>query len=63
RQSNGSGVGAVPRRAGAFLGAGASLRARVPRGSVIDGIELLAELFDPAGFVDVAPPGGWVPVE
>ena len=22
-----------------------------------------AELFDPAGFVDIAPPGGWVPVE
>ena len=30
---------------------------------MIDGIELLAELFDPAGFVEVAPPGGWVPVE
>src|SRR5664279_5726369 len=34
-----------------------------PGPRVIDGIELLAELFDPAGFVDVAPPGGWVPVE
>ena len=33
-----------------------------PGPRVIDGIELLAELFDPAGFVDVAPPGGWVPV-
>jgi iron complex transport system substrate-binding protein len=30
---------------------------------VIDGIELLAELFDPVAFVDVAPPGGWVPVD
>ena len=34
-----------------------------PGPGVIDGIELLAELFDPAGFVEVAPPGGWVPVE
>ena len=34
-----------------------------PGPRVIDGIELLAELFDPAGFVDIAPPGGWVPVE
>lgn len=34
-----------------------------PGPRVIDGIELLAELFDPAGFVDVAPPGGWVPVD
>ncbi len=30
---------------------------------IIDGIEMLAELFDPAGFMDIAPPGGWVPVE
>jgi iron complex transport system substrate-binding protein len=34
-----------------------------PGPRVIDGIELLAELFDPDGFVDVAPPGGWVPVD
>jgi iron complex transport system substrate-binding protein len=34
-----------------------------PGPRVIDGVELLAELFDPVGFVDVAPPGGWVPVE
>jgi iron complex transport system substrate-binding protein len=34
-----------------------------PGPRVIDGIELLAELFDPAGFVDIAPPVGWVPVE
>ena len=33
-----------------------------PGPRVIDGIELLAEIFDPAGFVDVAPAGGWVPV-
>jgi iron complex transport system substrate-binding protein len=34
-----------------------------PGPRVIDGIELLAELFDPVGFVDVGPPGGWMPVE
>lgn len=34
-----------------------------PGPRVIDGVELLAELFDPVGFIDVAPPGGWVPVE
>jgi iron complex transport system substrate-binding protein len=34
-----------------------------PGPGVIDGVELLAELFDPLGFVDVAPPGGWVPVD
>ena len=28
----------------------------------MDGIELLAEIFDPAAFVDVAPAGSWVPV-
>ena len=33
-----------------------------PGPRAIDGIELLAELFDPQGFVDVAPAGGWVPV-
>ena len=30
---------------------------------VIDGIEMLAEIMDPEGFVDIAPPGGWAPVE
>ena len=34
-----------------------------PGPGVIDGVELLAELFDPVGFVDVAPTGGWVPVD
>jgi len=33
-----------------------------PGPRVIDGIELLAEIFDPAGFVDIAPPGSWTPV-
>jgi len=30
---------------------------------VVDGIELLAEIFDPAAFVDVAPAASWVPVQ
>ncbi len=34
-----------------------------PGPRVIDGIELLAEIFDPAGFVDLAPAGSWVPVQ
>jgi iron complex transport system substrate-binding protein len=34
-----------------------------PGPRVIDGIELLAEIFDPEAFVDVSPPGSWTPVE
>ena len=34
-----------------------------PGPRVIDGIELLAEIFDPDAFVDVAPPGSWTPVQ
>lgn len=33
-----------------------------PGPRVIDGIELLAEVFDPDGFVDIAPAGSWTPV-
>jgi iron complex transport system substrate-binding protein len=33
-----------------------------PGPRVVDGIELLAEIFDPDGFVDVAPAGSWTPV-
>ncbi len=33
-----------------------------PGPRVIDGIEMLAEIMDPDGFVDLAPPGGWTPV-
>jgi iron complex transport system substrate-binding protein len=34
-----------------------------PGPRVVDGIELLAEIFDPQAFVDVAPPGSWAPVD
>ncbi|HEY7591232.1 MAG TPA: ABC transporter substrate-binding protein [Candidatus Limnocylindrales bacterium] len=33
-----------------------------PGPRVIDGIEMLAEIFDPNTFVEVAPPGSWTPV-
>ena len=33
-----------------------------PGPRVIDGIELLAEIFDPQAFVDVSPLGSWTPV-
>lgn len=33
-----------------------------PGPRVIDGIELLAEIMDPAGFVDIAPPDSWTPI-
>jgi iron complex transport system substrate-binding protein len=33
-----------------------------PGPRVIDGIELLAEIFDPDAFVDVAPLGSWTPI-
>jgi iron complex transport system substrate-binding protein len=34
-----------------------------PGPRVIDGIELLAEIFDPSAFVEVSPMGSWTPVE
>ncbi len=34
-----------------------------PGPRVINGIELLAEIFDPAAFVDIAPFGSWTPVQ
>ena len=33
-----------------------------PGPRVIDGIELLAEIFDPDAFVEIAPPNSWTPV-
>jgi iron complex transport system substrate-binding protein len=33
-----------------------------PGPRVIDGIEMLAEIFDPDAFVDTSPPGGWTPL-
>ncbi len=49
------------RRGAVFAVDGSAYFSR-PGPRVIDGIELLAEIMDPDGFVDVAPPGGWTPV-
>lgn len=50
------------RRGAVYALDGSSFFSR-PGPRVIDGIEMLAEIMDPEGFVDVAPPGGWAPVE
>jgi iron complex transport system substrate-binding protein len=34
-----------------------------PGPRVIDGIELLAEIFDPQAFVEISPLGSWTPVK
>jgi len=44
-----------------FLVDGPACFAR-PGPRVIDGIELLAEVLDPDGFVETAPPGSWTPI-
>jgi iron complex transport system substrate-binding protein len=49
------------RRGQVFAVDGSSYFSR-PGPRVIDGVELLAEIFDPDAFVDVAPPNGWTPV-
>jgi iron complex transport system substrate-binding protein len=46
---------------GLFAVDGSGLFSR-PGPRVIDGIALLAELFDPEGFEDAAPPGSWIPL-
>jgi iron complex transport system substrate-binding protein len=51
----------VARRGQLFAVDGSAYFSR-PGPRVIDGIELLAELFDPDAFVDVAPFGSWAPV-
>jgi iron complex transport system substrate-binding protein len=49
------------RRGNVFAVDGSSYFSR-PGPRVIDGIEMLAEIFDPNGFVDTAPPGAWTPL-
>jgi len=53
---------AAVRRGQVFALDGSAYYSR-PGPRVIDGIELLAEIFDPDAFVDVAPFGSWTPVE
>ena len=50
-------------RSGAVFAVDGSAYFSRPGPRVIDGVEMLAEIMDPEGFVDVAPPGGWAPVE
>jgi iron complex transport system substrate-binding protein len=50
-------------RRGAMFALDGSAYFSRPGPRVIDGIEILAEIMDPEAFVDVAPPGGWAPVE
>jgi iron complex transport system substrate-binding protein len=50
-------------RRGAVVALDGSAYFSRPGPRVIDGIEMLAEIMDPAAFVDVGPPGGWAPVE
>ena len=47
---------------GAFFALDGSAYFSRPGPRVIDGISLLAEIFDPQGFRDVAPPDGWIPI-
>ncbi len=49
-------------RRGAIVALDGSSYFSRPGPRVIDGIELLAEVMDPDGFVDIAPPDGWTPV-
>jgi iron complex transport system substrate-binding protein len=52
---------AAVRRGRVFAVDGSAYFSR-PGPRVIDGIELLAEIFDPDAFVDIAPFGSWTPV-
>jgi iron complex transport system substrate-binding protein len=49
------------RRGNVFAVDGSAYFSR-PGPRVIDGIELLAEIFDPDAFVETAPPGSWTPL-
>jgi len=53
---------AAARRGQVFALDGSAYFSR-PGPRVVDGIELLAEIFDPDAFVDVAPFGSWAPVD
>ena len=49
------------RRGNVFAVDGSAYFSR-PGPRVIDGIEMLAEIFDPDGFVETSPPGSWTPL-
>jgi iron complex transport system substrate-binding protein len=49
------------RRGNVFAVDGSAYFSR-PGPRVIDGIEMLAEIFDPDAFVEASPPGAWTPL-
>jgi iron complex transport system substrate-binding protein len=50
------------RRGNVFAVDGSAYFSR-PGPRVFDGIEMLAEIFDPDGFVETSPPGSWTPLD
>jgi iron complex transport system substrate-binding protein len=50
------------RRGNVFAVDGSAYFSR-PGPRVVDGIEMLAEIFDPTAFVDTSPPGAWTPLD
>jgi iron complex transport system substrate-binding protein len=50
------------RRGNVFAVDGSAYFSR-PGPRVIDGIAMLAEIFDPNAFIDTSPPGSWTPIE
>lgn len=50
-------------RGGAVLALDGSSYFSRPGPRVIDGVELLAEIMDPDGFMDIAPSDGWTPLD
>ena len=49
------------RRGNVFAVDGSAFFSR-PGPRVIDGIEMLAEIFDPDAFIETSPPGSWTPL-
>jgi iron complex transport system substrate-binding protein len=50
------------RRGQVFVVDGSAYFSR-PGPRVVDGIAILAEIFDPDGFVELSPIGSWTPVD
>lgn len=50
-------------RRGAVFALDASSYFSRPGPRILDGVELLAEVMDPEGFMDIAPPDGWTPID
>ena len=57
-----SGTGSSAVRHGQVFAVDGSAYFSRPGPRVIDGVELLAEIFDPDGFVETSPLGSWTPL-